>query len=192
MTTTLGVVSSNVDVSALSEAVFNLNNTLDSGFDKSEGSYFIEFVPSVRDTHYVMKYGQYTVTVQDDTGNVVESCKSIVEENNETHSETLSPCRFNLENSVNPKVKIAGLLGNKLYYVNLNYQTYRNNVGFTEEQKVQVVPFTDFIYTPIASDITLGTVTSLLVNNKSVALYPATSDGGWRSGRRCRYCSPGR
>lgn len=168
---TVDGITSNIKVSALEEVAFDLSNTLDSGYRSGLG-YYIEFVPTIVDKDYVMKYGKYTVTLQDEKRSIVESCTAFVKDtsHNENTPISLSPCRITLDNEVGAKIQFAGLSSNTLYYIDLSYQTYRNNVGFTEEEKVLVVPFTDFIYTPIASNITLGTVTASLVNNKSVAL----------------------
>ena len=174
---TTGVVTAdgltyNIKVHALDEATFTLNNTLDAGYDSNFGSYYLDFVPTIVDNYYVMNYGKYTITLQDDKRSVVSSCTAFVKDS--THNEStpipLSPCRIQLDKETNAKVKFAGLTANTLYYVDLSYSTYRNNVGFSESDKVNVIPFTDFIYTPIASDITLGTVTAGLVNNRSVML----------------------
>ena len=57
-----------------------------------------------------------------------------------------------------------------MYYVELSYEVYRNNVGYTEEEKISATPFTDFTYTPIAAGITLGTITASQTSNKSITL----------------------
>ena len=52
----------------------------------------------------------------------------------------------------------------------MSYETYRNNVGFTEKQKTTTTPFTDFTYTPIDAGITLGTITAGQSSAKTVTL----------------------
>lgn len=57
-----------------------------------------------------------------------------------------------------------------MYYIELSYQTYRNNNGLTEDEKINSTPFTDFIYTPVDAGITLGTITAQQNGNKKVIL----------------------
>ena len=173
---TTGLVTENeltydIKVPFLEEATFDLANTLDAGYENNRG-YYIEFTPTIIDNGFVMKYGKYTATLLDEKRAVVDSCNAYVKDtsHDENTAIPLSPCRITLDNETNANVVFAGLSANTLYYIDLGYQTYRNNVGFTEDEKVATSSFTDFIYTPIASNITLGTITAGLVNNKSVML----------------------
>ena len=140
-----------ITIPTLEEPTFSLGSSLTSGY-KTEGGYYISFVPTITDTHKVIKYGTYNISLKDEKGSVVASKTDV-----------------NV-NSVNNTITFDGLSSNTLYYIELNYETYRNNVGFTEEQKVDTIPFTDFTYTPIADDITLGTITAGQSTTKSVTL----------------------
>ena len=73
-------------------------------------------------------------------------------------------------NAVNNKITFDKLSSNTLYYIQITYENYRNNVGYTESEKIAVTPFTDFTYTPIADDITLGTITAGQSTGHSVTL----------------------
>ena len=143
--------SATINIPTLEEPTFSLGSSLTSGY-KTEGGYYISFVPTITDTHKVIKYGTYDISLKDEKGSVVRSKTGVS------------------VNSVNNTITFDGLSSNTLYYIELNYETYRNNVGFTEEQKVDTIPFTDFTYTPIADDITLGTITAGQSTTKSVTL----------------------
>jgi len=54
--------------------------------------------------------------------------------------------------------KFDNLDYNVSYSIEIGYEIYRNNVSFTEEQKTEINPYIDYIYTPIGSGITLGSV----------------------------------
>lgn len=146
-----GAPNYNITIPTLEEATFNLNNTLESGYKESDG-YYIKFVPTINDKYFVIKYGNYTVTLKDEKGSVIEN-KSI---NVDTIGENL--------------VIFKNLSANTLYYIELSYETYRNNNGYTESQKVTTTPFTDFIYTPIDAGITLGTITAQQNGNQKIIL----------------------
>lgn len=166
-----------ITIPKLDEAVFSLNDTLISGTrcitkkdtegntlyngnspicdetaDSNKVEYFIELIPSVNDKSYVIKYGTYTVSLKN-AANEIKSTKTGIS-----------------ASSIGKRLTFTGLDANALYYVELNYETYRNNVGFSESQKIATVPFTDFIYTPIDAGITLGTITAAQNTNQKILL----------------------
>ena len=168
----------NITIPVLEEASFDLKNTLISGTrcvtvkdgdgnslrnDKGEVicdtkagndkvEYYIEFTPTIVDNSYVIKYGTYTIKLKNAANEVVETKTSV--------SASL----------VNKNITFVNLDANTLYYVELSYETYRNNNGYTESQKIATTPFTDFIYTPINAGITLGTMTAGQISNKNIVL----------------------
>lgn len=138
-------------IPTLEEAQFSLENTLEAGHTDDEG-YFVSFTPTITDTYKVIKYGTYTIRLKDEKGNVVDQ-------------------KTNVDaNEVNKKIKFSGLSSNTLYYVELSYETYRNNVDLPEDQKDNTTPFTDFIYTPVDAGITIGTITAGQSSARSVTL----------------------
>lgn len=140
-----------ITIPTLDEPTFSLGSSLTSGYTDSLG-YYVSFVPTITDDGRVIKYGTYNVTLKDEKGSVIESKTDVKVE------------------SANNRITFDDLSSNTLYYIELTYDSYRNNVGFTEEQKVATTPFTDFTYTPIADDITLGTITAGQATGNSVTL----------------------
>lgn len=153
-TTIVGKTGYYITIPTLEEATFDLNNTLVSGYRGTDnnGEYYIEFTPTVNDLSKVIKYGKYQVNIKDSAGKPVQD-----------------PIDVNV-NSINKKITFSGLSANTLYYIELSYQTYRNNNGLTEDEKINSTPFTDFIYTPVDAGITLGTITAQQNGNKKVIL----------------------
>ena len=125
----------------------------DSSADSSKVEYYIEFVPTVEDEHYVINYGTYTIKLKDNNNEVVDTKTNV-------SASTIGE----------KKITFAGLKANELYYVELSYETYRNNAGLTEQEKIATTPFTDFIYTPIDAGITLGTITALQSEPQKITL----------------------
>ena len=165
-----------INIPALSEANASLNNSLSAGHTDSNG-YYVSFTPTITDIHKVIKYGKYRVNLKDEKGNVVTSssgsnkCLYYLNKNSSPTIKAADSCSITLDaDSVNQKIEFTGLKSNTLYYVELSYEVYRNNVGFTEEEKTSVTPFTDFIYTPIDAGITLGTITATQTNGKNIML----------------------
>lgn len=152
---TVNGVQQNIDIPELSPATFSLSNSLMSGYLNQNDGYFIKFTPTVNDTHKVIKYGSYTVKLKDVDNNVISSLENV---------------KKGISEIGNTEIIFKGLKSNTQYFIELSYQTYRNNVGYTEEQKIATTPFTDFIYTPISNDITLGTITAGNASGKSVTL----------------------
>lgn len=149
---TVDGIQYNIKIPTLEEATFSLNNTLTSGHTEKDG-YYISFVPVITDNNYVIKYGTYTVKLKDEKGNVINQKTGID------------------ASEINPQsIKFTGLSSNTLYYVELSYETYRNNIGFTDSQKTDATPFTDFTYTPVDAGITLGTITAGQSSAKNVIL----------------------
>ena len=149
--TVSGEVNYNITIPTLEEASFNLNNTLESGYKEGNG-YYIQFVPTITDQHYVIKYGKYYATLKNEKGSIIER--------RELSAKTIGANVITFKN----------LSANTLYYLELSYDTYRNNNGFSESEKVSTTPFTDFIYTPIDAGITLGTITAQQNGNQKVVL----------------------
>ena len=141
----------NINIPLLEEPSFSLGNSLTSAYKSGDG-YFISFVPTITDIHKVIKYGTYNVSLKDEDNNVVKTITGV-----------------NV-NAVNNKITFDKLSSNTLYYIEITYENYRNNVGYTESEKIAVTPFTDFTYTPIADDITLGTITAGQSTGHSVTL----------------------
>lgn len=137
-------------IPSLDEATFNLSNTLES--DCTNNICYISFTPTITDNYYVIKYGTYTAKLLDSNGKTLEEKTNIS------------------VNSINNSIVFNNLATNTMYYVELSYETYRNNYGYTETQKVNVNPFTDFIYTPISGGISLGTITASQSGNKNIIL----------------------
>ena len=161
-------ITHTIDVSALEAATFSLQQQSDVS-DGLERDVFIKFVPIITDNSYVMKYGKYTISLLDSNGTVVSNCDAYV--NGTKVGSSLSPCTIELDNEVNTNIMFGGnLVANAMYSVNFSYDTYRNNVGFSEEQKISVTPSRSFIYSPNKYGVVLGQVTSSLVSNQSVAL----------------------
>ena len=168
----------NITIPTLKEVTFNLKDTLvagtrcitvkdangnsikdtngnyqcDSHYSEDKIEYYIEFTPTVTDENYVMKYGTYTARLLNSANKIIQTKADI--------SAT----------AVNKTITFTNLTSNSLYYVELIYETYRNNVGYTEEEKIAVTPFTDFIYTPIDGGITLGNVLASQSGNKAIVL----------------------
>lgn len=184
--TTEAGLTYDITIPSLEEASFSLGNTLSAGYycpeyDKDgtckdgKGYYYVSLVPTVNDEHKVIKYGQYKVVLKDEKGNTIGEdigkCNYYINESTDPTIKTAEKCAVTLNaNEINTNVKFTGLSSNTLYYVELSYDTYRNNVGFTETQKTTSTPFTDFIYTPVAAGITLGTITAGQSTSKSVTL----------------------
>ena len=161
-------VTHTVDVSALEAATFSLQQQSDDS-DGLEKDVFIKFVPTITDDYFVMKYGKYTISLLDENGAVVNGCDAFV--NGVKVGNNLSSCTIELDKELNTNVMFGGnLVANAMYSVNFSYNTYRNNVGFSEEQKVNVTPSRSFIYSPNKYGIVLGQVTSSLLTNQSVAI----------------------
>lgn len=149
--TVSGAVNYNITIPTLEEATFDLNNTLISGYSSKNG-YYIEFVPTINDPYFVMKYGKYVAKLKNEKGDIVK---------------TLDISASVIGNNL---ITFGQLSANTLYYLELDYDTYRNNNGYTEEQKQDTTPFTDFIYTPIDAGITLGTITAQQSGNQKIIL----------------------
>lgn len=139
-----------ITIPMLEAPEFSLNNTLVAGHTESDG-YYISFIPTIVDNSYAIKYGTYTIRLLNEKEIEVQRKNSV-------------------SVSVNQEIKFNHLDSNTLYYVELSYDTYRNNVNYTEDEKDDVTPFKDFIYTPINAGITLGTITAGQSNSQSVTL----------------------
>ena len=165
-----------INIPSLSQVNASLGNSLSAGYTDSKG-YYISFSPTIIDIHKVIKYGTYYVNLKDEKGNIVTStgssnkCQYYLNRENSPLVNELDKCSIPLSaESINQKIEFIGLKSNTLYYVELSYEVYRNNVGYTEEEKISATPFTDFTYTPIAAGITLGTITASQTSNKSITL----------------------
>lgn len=140
-----------INIPELREATFKLNNTLTAGHTEKNG-YYISFKPEIIDEEKVIKYGTYTITLKNEKGELVKRLTDVD------------------ASEVNKEIRFNELSSNTLYYIELSYETYRNNVGYSEFQKTYTTPFTDFIYTPIDAGITLGTITAGQSGSKGVIL----------------------
>ena len=170
-TETINGVEPNIKIDALKEADFDLKNTLSAGFSSEKAGYYISFVPTVTDEDYVIKYGIYTVKLKNEKGEIVNSGSSCKYYLNNTLKTSNDGCVIAMKlPSANQKIKFINLTSNTGYYVELSYETYRNNVGFSEDKKDDTTPFTDFKYTPISNDITLGAITATQGGSTNVTL----------------------
>ena len=150
----------NIDIPTLEVPTFKLDD-FESGYSSSNG-YYIKFVPTCNDHFYdstgklgsfVIKNGKYTATLYDDKGRVVSINNDISADN------------------ANKEVIFSKLSSDKLYSVELSYENYRNNVGFSESEKIAVRPFVDYIYTPSSElGIRIGTVTGEKISNQKIQL----------------------
>ena len=167
-------LTENIRVSALEPAKFELYQENDNDENVS-GRAYVKFSLKVTDDDYVMKYGRYHVTLRDDNGEVVESCLAYIKDGNHNADEaiTLSPCEIDLNRVEigNTVIKFTGgsIRANSRYSINFDYDTYRNNVMFTEEQKVEVVPSVGIIYSPVSYGVSIGQITPNLESNKKVS-----------------------
>ena len=152
-------------------AKFSLTQKIDSDMENNS---YIHFTTNVDDrTSYVMKYGRYYVTLLNDVKEVVESCR--ISMNGEEYVE-YSPCVVSSD-YVNPDIKIKSIEAGKRYYVDYSYDTYMNNVGYTEQQKVQAPTTQIMVYSSLPSDVVVGGIKASLVNQKSVSLSFSNSYG---------------
>ena len=158
-----------IDVGELQSASFNVKK-FESGFEeKDDVGFYVSFSVLVdqkkNDPDYVMKNGEYFVTLSDNSGNVIYTVKNengktimirsgtnektYIDENNEL---------LHVGNQAN--IKFPKLNNNTQYSIELSYETYRNNVSFIgdENKKREVSTYIDYIYTPINEGITLGNV----------------------------------
>ena len=119
--------------------------------------FHVSDITSVTDYYKVIKYGSYTINLKDKEGNIIQSKDNVTAGNEET-------------GITNETIKFTGLKSNTQYIIEITYDTYRNNVGFTPSQKEAITPFTDVIYTPISNGITLGTITASASTAKEVIL----------------------
>ncbi len=165
-----------INIPTLSEVDASLNGTLAAGYTDKNG-YYVSFSPKITDIHKVIKYGKYYINLKDEKGNIVTSssgsnkCLYYLNKDNSPTVREANSCSIQLDaDSINQKVEFVGLKSNTLYYVELSYEVYRNNVGYTEEEKRSATPFTDFIYTPIDAGITLGTITATQSTAKTIIL----------------------
>ena len=144
-----------ISIPELLSPTFYLDNTLAAGsIDNGDGKpsdYYISFTPRVKDEFYVLKNGTYTIRVMNSDYEVVKEIKDV-----------------NILSGKN--YQITGLDSNSLYHVELSYSAYRNNVGYTEEEKISSTPFTTFTYTPVNNNITLGSITARYLNSNTVVL----------------------
>ena len=154
-----------IKINELSPVTFGIQQE-DDNSDNINGKAYVKFKPVIRDDSFVMKYGKYTISLQDAAGDV-ESCQVSV---NDGSVQNLSPCIITLDYEVNTTIKFTGssIQPNTMYSVNFTYSTYRNNVGYTEEAKVNVVPAKSIIYSPIGYGVVVGDFIPSLVNSKSV------------------------
>ena len=159
-----------IKVNALEEAKFSLVQKIDDNLERNS---YIHFSSVVVDHSYVMKYGKYYITLLSDVNEVVNSCNISLNGEDYVH---YSPCKITTE-FVNPDIKITGIDAGKRYYVDYSYDTYLNNVGFTEKEKVQAPTTQIMVYSSLAYDVVVGGIKANIVNNKSVSLTFTDSYG---------------
>ena len=173
-------VNQTIKILELAEANLRADN-IDSGYectdttnnDCSDGHYYVSFKTDITDNSYVMKYGKYQAILRDSSRNIVGSGSA----NNCQYYDngilkTADECSITLDaNSLNKELKFINLNPNSRYYIELTYDTYRNNVGYTEIKKTEITPFTDSIFTPPPNDIkTLGYISAYALSNKQIRL----------------------
>ena len=153
-----------IDTHELASADFNVSN-FKSGYDDTS-KYYIEFnVSSVKDSDFVMKNGEYHITLYDNNGNTVYTVKNsnnktVMIKSGSNNSTNLYDQAVLHSKNTNIKIKFPNLNNNTQYSIEISYETYRNNVSFNgDSNKMKSVnPYTDYIYTPISEGITLGNV----------------------------------
>ncbi len=153
-----------IDVHELSQASFTVNN-FESGYDSTNGYYISFDVGSITDDDYVMKNGEYHITLYDDAGDAVYTVvnsngKTVLVSSSTSATTALYDKELLYSNNVNVSILFPNLVNNSQYAIELSYDTYRNNVSFGDDEtkKTAVSPYTDYIYTPITEGITLGNV----------------------------------
>ena len=101
----------------------------------------------------------------------IQSCKISL---NGGNAITYSPCRV-LTDLINPTVKITNIsgesaYGNTKYFVDFSYDTYMNNVGLSERDKVQSPISQIEIYSTMRSSVFVGNnITASRVDDKTVS-----------------------
>ena len=152
----------NIDVHELKSASFNITD-FKSGYDNG---YYIKFtVSGVKDPDYVMKNGEYHITLYDENGGEVYTVKNkdnktVIIKSGSDATDILYDEAMLYFNSTNVSVKFPNLNNNTQYSIELSYDTYRNNVSFNKDNIKIKTPdsYIDYIYTPLSEGITLGNV----------------------------------
>jgi hypothetical protein len=146
-----------IDVHKLDVPTFNAD--LKSGV--SDDDYYVTLsVIGVTDNDKVMKNGEYIINLYDENGNKIRVVKNsgdkviLTDGNGNVVNDNFIDGSLYVSNKID--VKFTGLDNNKRYTVELSYDTYRNNVNYTDSEKETASPYTNSIYTPISSGITLG------------------------------------
>ena len=106
------------------------------------------------DGNYVIKYGKFSIVLKDNENNVIATKNDL-----------------NVK-ALNKTYTFTGLTRNKRYNISVLYETYRNNVGLTEEEKIAIPQINNNILTPISKGIQPGKITAQQNgnNNKSIVL----------------------
>ena len=165
-----------IDVHELKYATFN-SSVLNSGHD-TENNYYVSLkIPSVSDSDYVMKNGEYFVKLFDSQDNVVyyvsnegsgDNRKAVMREGGASGS-VVSELGFVLRKGTigNVTMIFPNLEKNSGYSIEISYETYRNNVSIVndDEGKILVDPYTDSVYTPVNEGID-GVVFGNIVSSK--------------------------
>ena len=167
-----------IKIPTLEEPSFSLNGNVEFPFragviNDGRIGYFVSFSPLAYDNSKVLSYGKYYVDLKNEKMESVRPLKYGFYSNDTKKVEKIvsSDGKLVLDASnLGDIVYFVGLSSNSLYYVEISYDTYMNNIGLTEDEKRAITPFTDFIYTPIDNNITLGTMTAGQSTSKSVTL----------------------
>ena len=149
--------------------------------DCQNGYYYIQFATTIKDDYKVMKNGQYKVILKDSLGNIINTnstnkCKYYIFNDEETINNNdaieLDECSITVNgNTVNSKFRFVDLNPNTQYLVELTYDTYRNNVNFSDEDKIAADPYNDTIYTPSPNNITtIGYITASQISSSKILL----------------------
>ena len=144
-------INYNISIPVLEEASFDLGDSLITGIKGK--NYYISFIPNVIDNHKVMKYGAYTISIKDEDKKEVNKITNI-----------------DRDSTIGKEYTFNDLKPNSLYYIELSYNSYRNNVGFSDEDKISSIPFTTIVYTPVNNNITLGSINAKSISGKSISL----------------------
>ena len=151
-----GLISERISIPTLEEPKKISLNEFEAKY-KSDRGYYISFKPEINDDSKVIRRGEYTARLKDANGIVIEEKTK--------YNQTAGIKETGV---VNGNIEFTGLTSNTLYYVEILYNTFINNADGRE--KNETISFSDFIYTPISDDITLGNITAGNATSETVTL----------------------
>lgn len=141
----------------------------------SDQYYFVSYTGSINDKFKVIRNGKYTISLLNENLEKLDSCRYFVnfdDKSDDNKAKTINSggCSVNMNvDDVNQNVRFADLNSNAMYYIEISYNVFRNNIGFSDIEKTQVIPYTEFVYTPMGNN-TLGNINAGQATTKSVTL----------------------